>query len=169
MRIADGLGMDLRVTLMRRRGGGRPRKGPAAREELVVAQRESTAARRLEMEGTPHTRHRGLAHANALGELAGAPVRRTLGKLLECRADQLLDAIIGQLAMHVGVRSVRMPSSRRSTKRCRHLLTVWMDVLSSRATSVHVRPAAHPSTIRARLARAYKTVRPRAQRSSVCF
>jgi hypothetical protein len=48
----------------------------------------------LSWKATPDPRHRRLTHSDALGELACAPVRGSLGQFLQGRADQLLDALI---------------------------------------------------------------------------
>jgi hypothetical protein len=78
-------------------------------KEIVVAERESSPPMRLEMKGAPNPRDRRLTDSDVSSQLPGAPMRRPGGQGLKGRAHQLLDPLVAQLPMHVGVRTIREP------------------------------------------------------------
>lgn len=76
-------------------------------KRVVRAQCEGPTSVRFEMKGPPDSRHGRLADACALCHLARAPVRGPFRLGLERPPDDFLDALIAQLAVHVGSRRFR--------------------------------------------------------------
>jgi hypothetical protein len=78
-------------------------------EQRVLRQLERLDAMRLQREGPPHARDRGLAHAGRFGHRPRAPVRRVAWRRLQRHRDYALDVRVADLSRRPRPRFIDQP------------------------------------------------------------